>query len=80
MVHKCDLTIRVMSESDYPYMTKWLNDDLVLEYYGPRLTFEQVVAKYGPRFNNSITRRLAYWNIKVHQLVIYNIMKFQKIN
>lgn len=52
MVHKCDLTIRVINESDYPYMTKWLNDDLVLEYYGPRLTFEQVVAKYGPRFNN----------------------------
>lgn len=52
MIHKGCLTIRTMSENDYPYMTNWLNDDLVVEHYGPRLTFEQVIAKYGPRINN----------------------------
>lgn len=52
MIHKSDLTIRVLSESDYSYMTKWLNDDLVVEYYGPRLTLEEVIAKYGPRINH----------------------------
>ncbi|MFJ7827391.1 GNAT family N-acetyltransferase [Psychrobacillus sp. NPDC096623] len=51
MIHKSDLTIRAMSERDYPYMAKWLNDDLVIEYYGPSLTLEQVIAKYGPRIN-----------------------------
>lgn len=51
MIHKYDVTIRIMRESDFPYMAKWLNDDLVIEYYGPRLTLEQVIAKYGPRIN-----------------------------
>ena len=51
MIHKNDLTIRVMSDSDYAYMAKWLNSDLVLEYYGPKLTLEQIIAKYGPRLN-----------------------------
>lgn len=54
MIHKSDLTIRVMRESDYPYMAKWLNNDLVIEYYGPRLTLEQVIAKYGPRLNGEL--------------------------
>ncbi|SDN47791.1 aminoglycoside 6'-N-acetyltransferase [Psychrobacillus sp. OK028] len=49
MIQINGVSIRAMSESDYPYMEKWLNDDLVIEYYGPRLTLEQVVAKYGPR-------------------------------
>ena len=51
MIQLNELSIRAMSESDYPYMTKWLNDDLVIEYYGPNLTLEQVIAKYGPRIN-----------------------------
>ncbi|WP_407081784.1 hypothetical protein [Psychrobacillus antarcticus] len=51
MIHKSDLSIRLMSERDYPYMAKWLNNDLVLEFYGPRLTLEQVIAKYGPKLN-----------------------------
>ena len=54
MIHKSDLTIRAMSESDFPYMEKWLNDDLVIKYYGPRLTLEQVVAKYGPRISGEL--------------------------
>lgn len=37
MIHKYDMTIRNMRESDFPYMATWLNDDLVIEYYGPRL-------------------------------------------
>lgn len=45
MIHKNDLTIRVMSDNDYAYMAKWLNSDLVLEYYGPKLTLEQIIAK-----------------------------------
>lgn len=49
---KNDLSIRAMNEKDYPLMVKWLNDDLVLEYYGPRLTLGEVIAKYGPRINN----------------------------
>lgn len=52
MIRKSNLTIRAMSESDYSYMAKWLNDDLVVEYYSPRLTLEEVIAKYGPRINN----------------------------
>lgn len=52
MIQTNELNIRAMSESDYPYMVKWLNDDLVIEYYGPRLTLEEVIAKYGPRINN----------------------------
>lgn len=52
MIQTNELYVRVMNESDYPYMTKWLNDDLVVEHYGPRLTCEQVIAKYGPRINN----------------------------
>lgn len=51
MIHKYDMTIRNMRESDLPDMAKWLNDNLVIEYYGPRLTLEQVIAKYGPRIN-----------------------------
>lgn len=51
MIQLNGLSIRAMSESDYPCMTKWLNDDLVIEYYGPRLSFEQVISKYGPRIN-----------------------------
>lgn len=51
MIQTDELNIRAMSESDYPYMAKWLNDDLVIDYYGPRLTLEEVIAKYGPRIN-----------------------------
>jgi len=54
MIHKSELTIRVMRESDYRYITKWLNNDLVTKYYGPRLTLEQVIAKYGPRLNGEL--------------------------
>ena len=50
-ITKNNLTIRVMRESDYSCMAKWLNCELVLEYYGPRLTLEQVIDKYGPRLN-----------------------------
>ncbi|QUG43394.1 GNAT family N-acetyltransferase [Psychrobacillus sp. INOP01] len=52
MIQTNELNIRAMSESDYPYMVKWLNDDLVIENYGPRLTLEEVISKYGPRINN----------------------------
>jgi len=52
MIQTNELYIRGMNESDYPYMTKWLNDDLVVEHYGPRLTFDQVIVKYAPRINN----------------------------
>lgn len=54
MIHKSELTIRAMSESDYPYMAKWLNNGLVIEYYGPRLTLEEVIAKYGPRLTGEL--------------------------
>ena len=52
MIQTNKLNIRNMSESDYSYMVKWLNDDLILEYYGPRLTMAEVMSKYGPRINN----------------------------
>lgn len=54
MNHKSNVTIRAMREKDYSFMVKWLNNDRVIEYYGPRLTLEQVIAKYGPRLNGEL--------------------------
>lgn len=84
MIHTSDLNIRALCESDYPIMAKWLNDDLVLEYYGPRLSLEQVRTKYDPRvkgehyvksfiveYQNKQIGYMQYYRIPKEQLKIY---------
>ena len=78
MIHKYDVTIRIMRESDFPYMAKWLNDDLVIEYYGPRLTLEKVIAKYGPRINKENYVMPCIVEYKEESMAIFNIIKFLK--
>jgi len=80
MIQTNELYVRGMNESDYLYMTKWLNSDLVVEYYGPRLTYEQVIAKYGPRINKEhyVTACIVeYKGVPIGYIQYYEIPKEQ---
>lgn len=81
-----------MDETDYSWMEKWLNDENVLEYYGPRLTLEQVIIKYSPRiegnhsvkpyiveYNHTPIGYMQYYPIREDQLKSYGYSNNPKI-
>lgn len=92
MLNKTDILIRPMNENDYILMAKWLSDEKVLEYYGPRLTLEQVTTKYAPRiegnhsvnpciveYQNTPIGYMQYYPITEAQLKVYGYLKNEKI-
>ncbi|MFF2753709.1 GNAT family N-acetyltransferase [Psychrobacillus sp. NPDC058041] len=80
MLNKNEFLIRPMNESDYVLIAKWLSDEKVLEYYGPRLTLEQVITKYGPRIegNHSVKPYIVeYKNTPIGYMQYYPILDTQ---
>lgn len=87
-----EVFIRPMNENDYSLMTKWLNDERVIEYYGPKLSLEQVIEKYSPRiegkhnvkpyiveYQNTPVGYMQYYQVPKDQLKSYGYLKSEAI-
>ena len=79
-----ELHIRLMDNSDFDLMVKWLNDQRVLEFYEePPSNLDRVINKYGPRIegNHYVTSCIVeYKNESIGYIQYYEIQETELKN
>ncbi|WP_413303438.1 GNAT family N-acetyltransferase [Bacillus sp. 1P10SD] len=85
MIRNDELLIRVMTHEDLEKMVSWLNDPKVIQYYEERpLNQDEVLEKYGPRiegkhyvspciveFNNKSIGYIQYYEVQETEMKTY---------
>lgn len=72
-----DLRIRTLSESDFPYLFKWLNDEHVLKFYGGRdksYTMDMIKEHFTEKWEDEVIRVIIeYHNVPIGYGQIYKM-------